>query len=283
MTAPQENHSSAGSAASGDAHKAGRATRTVLSAALVGVLLVVGVVVSVIIIVRGDDGALVAPPAASHDDRHQGRNEALFEQDPRLDNLNRPVYVPLDERGVLLTQQPAPANRSDTDAPGGVMLQLVHHKMVLPFTTTDGPTGFTANGIATGFARTPQGAGIAGAHYLAYLTTSPGLIELMQEAGLAEDQQGLLEQQARDLAALGEDAPSSPGVLPYLKVDYHNGDLARVYFGAPLTAPNGETGNYMGWLDLAWRDDQGWTVLVRGKETFGSDWVNSLAGWSQWW
>ncbi|AEF43105.1 hypothetical protein AS9A_P20061 (plasmid) [Hoyosella subflava DQS3-9A1] len=259
-------------------------TKTTIAIAIVAVIIAMGAIVSIWIIVKGGDEPLAGPtaPATGEDATPPAEK---FRDDPFFDDLGRPVYTPVDDRGALLTQVAPPSVRAESDAPGGIVLQVVHGNLVLPFSTTDGPTGFTENGVATGFSRTPQGAGLAATHYLAFLSTGNDRISLMKEAGLVEDDEGFLQQIVMLNAQGGEGAAENgrSQIAPeFLRVEYHD-DLSRVSHGVRLRAPNGETGNLIGWMDLVWRDGTGWIVKIRGPETFKTDWADSLEGWSQWW
>ncbi|GGC69889.1 hypothetical protein IEU95_01720 [Hoyosella rhizosphaerae] len=277
-TQPDENHIGTSSLAS---------TRVGAVVALVTMIVVMGAAVSIWILIKGDDQPLassdLAPSAAQ-----QQRPASKFEPDPWVDVLGRAVYVPLDERGVILDQYPPATNRTELDAPGGVVLQQIHGNMAMPFSATDGPTGFTDNGIAKGFARTAQGAGLAGAHYMGYLAGGNDRIALMQEAGLVIEESELLQEDIRHNASGGELAArnSRPqGTAELIKVDYHNGDLAQVRGAHYLEAPNGETWWVKAWVQVVWRDGLGWVVKISGVDTFGSGWFDQLegTGWGAWW
>lgn len=259
--------------------------KVTIAIAVITVIVVMGAIVSIWIILNGRDEPLAAPGPATTGEPGQRQPAPRFTGDPFFDELGRPVYTPADERGALLTQVTAASGRAASEAPGGIVLQVVHGNLVLPFSTTDGPSGFTGNGIATGFSRTSQGAGLAAAHYLAFLSTGNDRISLMKEAGLVDDEEGYLQQIVMLNAQGGEGAAEAgrSQIAPqFVRVEYHE-DLSRVSLGVHLRAPNGEAGNLIGWMDLVWRDGSGWIVKIRGPETFSTGWADSFEGWSQWW
>lgn len=259
--------------------------RWLMGGSIFVVIVVCGLILSIVIAVRGDDEPLV--PAG---DQGNGASAAVeqdqFEPDPFFDEKGRVVYVPLNENGVLLRQSSPATNRAATTAPSGIMLQQVHGNMHLPFSTSDGPTGFSDSGVATGFARTAQGAGLAGVHYIAYTATGNNRINMLLDAGLMSDPNNNV-QDLIDLNASGQ-AGSAPDSFPsrvfqMIKVDY-TPDLARVHLGASVTRASGIE-NMDIWTDLVWRDDKGWVVKApaKGEKTYQVVADYSAEGWASWW
>ncbi|MFZ2178838.1 MAG: hypothetical protein WAW17_33360 [Rhodococcus sp. (in: high G+C Gram-positive bacteria)] len=273
---PQPSESSSGKDAS---------TTSLMVGSILAVIVVAAVIVSVFIFVRGGDEPLV--PAG---DQGSGATAAIepdqFEPDPFFDEKGRVVYAPLNDNGVLLTQSSPAASRAATTAPSGIMLQRVHGNMYLPFSTSDGPTAFSDSGVATGFARTAQGAGLAGVHYLNYLSTGNSRIKKLQDAGLLIDPKNLIAE-VIELNASGRAgaAPDNfPGrVFQMIKVDYTD-DLVRVHIGAAVTLKDGRDQNTDMWLDLVWRDGPGWVVKVppAGEKNFRTV-ADYSEGWTSWW
>lgn len=261
------------------------ASRLLMGGSIFAVIVVMGLVLSVWIWWRGGDEPLV--PAGDQGAKATTEIQTTqFELDPFFDNQGRVVYVPLDERGVALPQSSPATGRSATTAPSGIMLQRIHGNMIVPFSTSDGPTGFTDSGVATGFARTPQGAGLAAVHYLGYLTTGNDRIKLLQDAGRIEDTAGLVAEQIKyNAAGAGRATPdSSPyGVFELMKVNY-NADLARVHLGTTIQMKDGRTENRDLWADVVWRDGTGWVLKIGDASSTGMKVVPDFAeGWTSWW
>ncbi|NMD64267.1 UNVERIFIED_ORG: hypothetical protein FNL38_11176 [Nocardia globerula] len=272
-------------APSGDSSEKDHSTRMLMGGSIVAVIAVIGIAVSLFITLRGGDEPLV--PAGDQGARAITEvQNTQFELDPYFDSAGRVVYVPLDERGVALPQSSPAANRSAATAPSEIMLQRVHGNMIVPFSTSDGPTGFSDSGVATGFARTPQGAGLAAVHYFGYLATGNNRIEMLKDAGLVEDTDGLLAEQIKyNAAGVGRANPdSSPyGVFEMIKVNYNN-DLARVHLGATIQMKDGRTENRDAWTDLVWRDGTGWVLKIGDASTTSMKVVPDFAdGWASWW
>lgn len=259
--------------------------RWLMGGSILVVIIVAALVVAGVILVRGGDEPLV--PAG---DQGNGATAAVepdqFAPDPFFDEKGRVVYTPLDPNGVILRQSSPATNRAATTAPSGIMLQQVHENMHLPFSTSDGPTGISDSGVATGFARSAQGAGLAGVHYIGYMASGNSRIQRLLDAGLISDP----DNNVQDLIDLN--ASGKPGAAPdnfpsrvfqMIKVDY-NADLARVHLGASVTRASG-TENVDIWTDLVWRDDKGWVVKApaKGEKTYRVVADYSAEGWASWW
>ncbi|QQM55690.1 hypothetical protein [Rhodococcus pyridinivorans] len=256
--------------------RASSATKLTIGLAAVAIIVVVGVVVSLVMVFRGDDAEpLVSLDPTTGNATVVEDKDSLFEPDPVFDRFERVVYVPLDPNGVILSETIASANRPDTQAPSGVMLQRIHGNMDLPFSTSDGPTGFTDNGVATGFARTPQGAALAAAHYLSYLLSGVNRVEMVAEAGHSTDPTLLLE---------GLRVPDNTGVsaAPLVNVTFHP-DLTLVKLGATVERSNGSTEIQLTKFPLVWREGTGWVVQLDPTVMSSGFEPVSAEGWQQWW
>lgn len=256
--------------------RASAATKLTIGLAAVAVIVVVGLVVSIVMLFRGDDAEpLVSLDPATDNGTTAQDKDSLFEQDPVFDRLNRVVYVPLDPHGVILSDTLASTNRPVEQTPSDVMLQRIHGNMDLPFSTSDGPTGFTDNGVATGFARTPQGAALAAAHYIGYVAAGDNRVEMVTDAGRVSDPTGQLSG-----VRLADDTPTA--VMPMVNVTFHP-DLTLVKFGATVERPNGATEIRVVTIPVVWREGTGWVVQL-DSTAFGTEFEPvSSEGWQQWW
>lgn len=259
--------------------------RWLMGGSIFVVILVAGLIFSIVIMVRGGDEPLV--PAG---DQGNGATAAVeqdqFAPDPFFDEKGRVVYTPLNTNGVILRQSSPATGRAATTAPSGIMLQQVHENMHLPFSTSDGPTGFSDSGVATGFARTAQGAGLAGVHYIGYMASGNNRIKMLLDAGLISDPNNNI-QDLIDLNASGKPGAAPDNfpsrVFQMIKVDY-TADLVRVHLGASVTRASG-TENVDIWTDLVWRDGKGWVVKApaKGERTYQLVADYSAEGWASWW
>lgn len=96
---------------------------------------------------------------------------------PTTDLFGNRLEMPNDEAGVPLSQDPATRpdpNRLDylTAAPARIQWQRGWNGAALPISGSDGPTRVD-EGIATGFAHTPQGAAMAAIDALARVLAAP--------------------------------------------------------------------------------------------------------------
>ncbi len=96
---------------------------------------------------------------------------------PTTDLFGARLDTPADPAGIALGQdaarRPNPAGPDYmTAAPAGMMWQRGWGGAALPFSVSDGPAG-VRDGVATGFAPTPQGAGLAAYDALARVLAAP--------------------------------------------------------------------------------------------------------------
>ncbi|WP_342661706.1 hypothetical protein Rruber_05512 (plasmid) [Rhodococcus ruber] len=256
--------------------RASAATKLTIGLAAVAVIVVVGVVLSIVMLFRGDDAEpLVSLDPATDSAAPAQVGDGLFEPDPVFDKLNRVVYVPLDPHGVILSETLVAANRPVEQAPSGVMLQRIHGNMDLPFSTSDGPTGFTDNGVATGFSRTAQGAALAAAHYFGYLAAGDNRVEMLTESERVSDPTGQLSG-----VRLPDNTPT--GAMPMVNVTFHP-DLTLVKFGASVERPSGATEIRVSKIPVVWREGTGWVVQLDSPALGGEYEPMSSEGWQQWW
>ncbi|MGV9949828.1 hypothetical protein [Rhodococcus aetherivorans] len=256
--------------------RASAATKLTIGLAAVAVIVVVGVVVSIVMLFRGDDAEPLVTLDPTTDNGATARLDDLqFMPEPVFDKTNRIIYVPLDPRGVILSDTLASTNRPVEQAPSGVMLQRIHGNMDLPFSISDGPTGFTDNGVATGFARTAQGAALAAAHYFGYAYAGENRLEMVTEAGLVSDPKGEFSH-----LGIADDTPAS--VMPMVNVLF-NPDLTLVKFGYTVERPDGSTQIAVSKIPAVWREGTGW-VLQANSTALGIEYEPlSADGWQQWW
>ena len=256
--------------------RASSATKLTIGLAAVALIVVVGVVVSLVMVFRGEDAEpLVSLDPTTGSSATAQDKDGLFEPDPVFDAFNRVIYVPLEPNGVILSDTLASSNRPADQAPSGVMLQRIHGNMDLPFSTSDGPTGFTDNGVATGFARTAQGAALAAAHYIGYVAAGDNRVEMVTQAGRVSDPTGQLSG-----VRLADNTPTA--AMAMVNVTFHP-DLTLVKFGATVERPTGTTEIRVVKIPVVWRDGTGWVVQL-DSTAFGTEFEPmSSEGWQQWW
>lgn len=256
--------------------RASSATKLTIGLAAVALIVVVGVVVSLVMVFRGDDAdPLVSLDPTTDSSATAQDKDSLFEPDPVFDKFDRVIYVPLAPTGVILSDTLASSNRPADQAPSGVMLQRIHGNMDLPFSTSDGPTGFTDNGVATGFSRTAQGAALAAAHYIGYVAAGDNRVEMITQAGRVSDPTGQLSG-----VRLADNTPTA--AMPMVNVTFHP-DLTLVKFGATVERPTGATEIRVVKIPVVWREGTGWVVQLDSSALGGEFEPVSSDGWQQWW
>ncbi len=255
--------------------RASSATKLTIGLAGVAVIIVVGLVISIVMAFRSEDEPLVSLDPSTDTGATAQLDDLKFMPEPVFGKFDRVVYVPLDPNGVILSETLDSSNRPAEQAPSGVILQRIHGNMDLPFSTSDGPTGFTDNGVATGFARTPQGAALAAAHYVAYLISGDNRAEMVAEAGHSSDPAVLMEGlRMRDNSAVT--------ASPMVNVNFHP-DLTLVKLGATVERSNGATEIQVTKIPLVWREGTGWVVQLDSTALSSEFEPLSSEGWQQWW
>ncbi|MGW4482096.1 hypothetical protein [Rhodococcus triatomae] len=255
------------------------ATKLLIGMSVLAVVLIAGAVFSAVILLRGEDAGPLVPADQTAGGTSSQVDQGLFEQDPIFDPLDRVVYIPRDSNGVILPQSNPGADRPATQAPGGVMLQKIHGNMVVPFSTSDGPTRLTDSGVAAGFSRTAQGAGLAAAHYFGYLSSGTNRLSMLESAGVVADSNGTLA--ATGLLSVPNDR--AYGAYPNIKVLFHR-DLTKVDLGFAEDKSDGTRVYSSVSMQLIWRDSIGWVVKLDGPDSFSANTPPSFGeGWTSWW
>ena len=92
-----------------------------------------------------------------------------------VDVIGRGMRVPADANGHVLEQTPRTSSSRLTQPitpPQGLEWQKVYG-VPMPFSTSDGPTSMSTDGVPSGFSRTPQGAALATLQILMRFTYGP--------------------------------------------------------------------------------------------------------------
>ena len=108
-----------------------------------------------------------------------------------VDKLNKPIQLPANPAGEILPQTgktPADAN----DAPTGLLWQKVYDLPIVPFSTSDGPTEIK-DGVAQGWAHTPQGAALAGLFILNTWLTAPDDVSKVVQRDLLSGEPSVID------------------------------------------------------------------------------------------
>ncbi|WP_328811730.1 hypothetical protein [Rhodococcus sp. NBC_00294] len=262
------------------------ATSRTTGAAAVGFVVLVVVLVAVVLVRSGDSGdtaPAAAPPVTAAPSSAPVIPGAEGGFGPSIaDPFGREIAVPVDEQGQVLPQtdpgdRPAFVKDVPVPAPSGMMWQRIG-ATVAPFSTSDGPTRIEGR-LAYGFARTPQGAALAGWQVTArMLRTGDDVREAYARQVVADE--GREQTAMAALAAAGESDFRTGKALFFpeaFKVTSFNDDatFAIVRYATPL----GDGTFSAGQISLIWTDEQ-WKV--RDTAAPPTSTISSLAGWTRW-
>ncbi|WP_330251461.1 hypothetical protein OG874_35785 [Nocardia sp. NBC_00565] len=203
---------------------------------------------------------------------------------PTTDLFGVRLETPTDPAGAALPQDSAGPDPGlgaawFIAAPAGMMWQRGWNGAALPASRSDGPARIDG-GIASGFAHTPQGAGLAAADAMARALAAPdGVWQRVVAARFVGDQAALLERYASSRRD-NPDAAKYVVVPAGIKVVGYRDDFAVVQLG--VRTPQGKSGFSswpMVWVDGDWR--------IRAPEDVGALWaastlVTSLADFGVW-
>lgn len=210
---------------------------------------------------------------------------------PEVDAFGRRVDIPRNPAGQLRPQT-GPARRpGDPDwltappaglaEPGG--WQRVHGA-VIPFSSSDGPT-HSRDGIAAGYAHTPQGAALAAAASINQVAARPGdrAVVAARMVLTADDQKAF-------------DAGIAAGKLPVqqpdsvtrnlvasdaFRIDSYATDLAVLRLAAPTpTEPTGARSWVTVTVGMVWHDGD-WRIRGNGRQLPTAT-TTDLTGWTRW-
>ncbi|WP_024805541.1 hypothetical protein [Nocardia sp. BMG51109] len=259
----------------------------IVSAAVLALIVVVGVFMYVGRDDSGDDRAPASAPSPA------AGSDATGFAAPEVDLFGRRVDVPNNPAGQPLPQDPSQqkspseedwltAGPAGTTEPHG--WQRVYGASV-PFSTSDGPTSVDGDGLAVGYSHTPQGAALAAAQITYRLNARPA------DRGLYTRQ---VRASAPQLAAYDKalDAGKLPGQQPeritrYLvapdafRVENYADDMAIVRLAARGPVNDGKQLWAAVRLVMVW---EGGDWRLKPTESTGSptEYVDSITGWTRW-
>ncbi len=214
---------------------------------------------------------------------------------PEVDIFGRRVDIPLHPDGQLREQQIPSKTSTDRDwltappaglrEPGG--WQWVHG-VVVPFSTSDGPT-WIRDGVAGGYAHTPQGAALAAAMSVYQVAARPG-----DRAVLAQRLALTPADQARFDAGIAagrlprqQPAARTRGLLAYdaFRVETYAPDLAVVRLASRSNEPTTTgTAAARSWISasvpMVWNGTD-WMLRGNGNSLTTSQ-ISDLSGWTSW-
>ncbi|WP_316575426.1 MULTISPECIES: hypothetical protein [Nocardia] len=255
----------------------------IASGALLALILVVGAVVYFTSSGGTEDD--VAPPPA------QAAGGTGF-ADPEVDLFGRRVDVPNNPAGQPLAQDPS-TQRSPVDsdwltaAPEGTTKphgwQRVYGASV-PFSTSDGPARIE-DGLAVGYARTPQGAALAAAQITYRLNARPADRSLYVTQVRVSTAQLAAYDSALSSDRLPKQQPEK--VTRYFvasdafKIDDYADDMAIVRLASRGPVIDGKQLYAAMRMIVVW-DAGDWRLKPSSTTNTQTEYVESLAGWTKW-
>ncbi|MGW8813098.1 hypothetical protein [Gordonia terrae] len=272
---------------------------TTLVLSLLVLTIVIGM--AVLVAVRGDDDEPSAPPQVTATDTPTSVTPQTpvtrLPDDafgvPTTDTRGRRVETPTNPLGQVLPQTTDPSdNADDPEAvlppPRGLMWQRVYGATI-PFSTSDGPTAISSDGVPTGFAHTPQGAALAAWQIGQRATWAPDdqNVALLDRAAVvsaaAEPEADTLRTNGAQIYAGNPGLPAQMRDVPVaVRITTYSSDFAHVEFAQPLTRDDGFTAISVG-VDMVWRDGQWkWVVPEPGNEPSRLLASTTGDGWTPW-
>ncbi|MFC9895932.1 hypothetical protein ACFVMC_19770 [Nocardia sp. NPDC127579] len=254
----------------------------IASAAVLALIVIVG---AVLVLTRDDDRPADDPTAAT------ATIGAGF-TDPEVDLFGRRVDVPNNSAGQPLPQDPAGQRRpSDPDwltaAPVGTTQpqgwQRVYGASV-PFSTSDGPTRIE-DGLAVGYAHTPQGAALAAAQITYRLNARPADRELYVRQVRVSAQQIAAYDKALNEDRLPKQQPEK--VTRYFvasdafRIENYADDLAILQLASRGPVIDGKQVWAAMRLVMVW-DAGDWRLKPATSSASQTEMIESLAGWTKW-
>lgn len=213
---------------------------------------------------------------------------------PSTDMHGTRIETPTNPLGQVLPQTddgtPPAGEGPDAPAPppAGLMWQRVANEP-LPFSTSDGPTAITAAGVPTGFARTRQGAALAGWQIAWRAELAPdaqsraviadcAIVDVTSQPAVDK-----ITNKGPDFAARARELPAGTFTAPIaVRVDNYDGSYAHVQFAVPTPADRGDafiaTAIY---TDLVWQDGR-WKWVVPADGVDPGQMVTTLDGFTPW-
>ncbi len=260
----------------------------IASAAALALILVAGVVAFVQLHGRNSTAAgsaSTAPPVAAGPSGGEGFGPA------QVDLFGRRVDIPDDPAGQALAQQPgtqhAPGDTDwltaapkGTDGPGG--WQRVYGVSV-PFSTSDGPARID-DGLAIGYAHTPQGAALAAAQISYRMNARPADRDLYtRQVGVAPQQVAQFDQLVSDHKLPAQQPEKVTRFLvasDAFQVESYADDMAIVRLAARGPVSDGQQTWLATRLIMVWQNGDWKLKPVSGRPQ--TETLTSLIGWTQW-
>lgn len=233
----------------------------------ISIIVVVVVIALAIVIVAGRNSG------GSDDDEQSGGNSASsdsmgtagnFEwKDKKADAFGRMGYLPVDDdRGQILSTTPRTYSGNDTAStarPEGVVFEATRFSggWPIPFSESDGPTGFDGN-VPVGYTKSSAGAALAATAYYT-MSAWPATIAEYTDKVLIDppaEQVSWAKEQSRNATPKSTDEITISGNSSgHYEVSVFDGDYAQVivYTTSPSTSRVLAAQYDLNWVDGMWK------------------------------
>lgn len=252
--------------------------------AVIALVLIAAVIAAIAVAIGGGEDTAAPPPASSSaaNPNPPSTGEGGYLPDT-ADRFGQQIRVPRDPAGLPLPQSPVRPARGPDVAASGTQWQKVYGFGTAVFSTSDGPTSISADGLAQGIAHTPQGSVIAASQIIArgYYGTPAVRQRVLAEQVIGPD---TAKQMLLDL----ELPARQYAVARHARVDPQYSDtFSRVSLAVgPKPSSDYPSGEFYGVTTMTMVWDAGqwkWRIPDEGFTTAtGDTQVESVTGWTQW-
>ncbi|WP_280427909.1 hypothetical protein [Nocardia brasiliensis] len=284
------NSAESGSQSSGSENQRGHGT--LILALVVAALVLVGGVTAWVANRNSDDNKTTGTSATTSAPMPSSDAGASGFAVPETDRFNRRIDIPNNQWGQPLSQTVPPRTARDADwltaAPAGTREKGGWQKVtgaVVPFSTSDGPTGIR-DGLPTGWAHTPQGCALAAA-YIAYEVNARPGDRVIRERALTTSAADLAKFDA-DRAA-GKIPDRAPAVVTQwmlafdaFKIGSWQEDLCVVKLASKTEPDKVGAPHWLGTSATMVWDGAAWRLRPPTAGNPPQEAVPTLAGWTTW-
>lgn len=202
-----------------------------------------------------------------------------------VDKLNKPVQLPANPAGEILPQTgTTPAD--ENAVPAGLMWQKLYDLPVVAFSTSDGPTEIK-DGVAQGWAHTPQGAALAAVSILSTWLGAPDTESTTVQRTLLSGDPSVIASRAAENRPARQAQLSDPQLAPAtvagVQVRSYSDDFAQIAYGTgPLADDTDPDGFYtVSMLSVTWQNGT-WKLIVTPTSPDRGERQASIAGMTPW-
>ena len=257
---------------------------------LAGIAVVVVVIVATVLVLSLNRGGTTTnrPVATAPSPTAPATSSASGESGftgTTVDKFNKPVQLPANPAGQLLPQS-AKTPQGQNDVPAGLTWEKLYDLPIVPFSTSDGPTTIK-DGVAQGWARTPQGAALAGASILSMWLGGPDTESAAVQRTLLSGDSTVIAQRTAQNRPARQSMLANPQLAPAavagVQVRSFDGTFATIDYGSGPVADDSDPSGYyiVQTLSLSWSDGT-WKLIVTPTTPDRGQHRTAIAGMTSW-